>query len=310
MKLNKYLLGLLIAPALVFTGCSEYEDTEIVSPQADAQALGANFSAATTTIVAHPDDTSFKLTLNRVNTEEAVTIPVTVVSCSEVTTGVKFCDQPTVFVFAAGEASASVKLNFNPACKFQKTYKMVLTIGDEKDHPYAAGTASTTVSFSRDFKWVALGQPVIIENNGWLGEDAGILVPVEWASNYKDDSGKMLFRLKAIYAYAGRTANTATGHIQFYLDEDYAPAGMFSADGYDPTSINTGVQQNKPTDPQAVYYNMDITSITGGTYDEDDKLEAPYVFTYDIFYGSTPTVDKAGVKATLDFNIKGIMEEE
>lgn len=48
MKLNKYILGLLIAPAFALAGCSDYEDTEIASPQADENAIGANFSAAST----------------------------------------------------------------------------------------------------------------------------------------------------------------------------------------------------------------------------------------------------------------------
>lgn len=69
MKLNKYILGLLIAPAFALAGCSDYEDTEIASPQADENAIGANFSAASTPVVMHPDKTSFTLTLNRVNTK-------------------------------------------------------------------------------------------------------------------------------------------------------------------------------------------------------------------------------------------------
>lgn len=78
MKLNKFLLYLLIVPALSFVSCSDYEDTEVTSPQADENALGANFTAATTSIVVHPDEDTYQLTLNRVNTKEAVSVPVTV----------------------------------------------------------------------------------------------------------------------------------------------------------------------------------------------------------------------------------------
>ena len=124
MKLNKYILGLLIAPAFALAGCSDYEDTEIASPQADENAIGANFSAASTPVVMHPDKTSFTLTLNRVNTKGAVSVPVTVASCDEVSTGVKFCDQPTAFSFADGEATAKITLNVNAACLFQKTYNL------------------------------------------------------------------------------------------------------------------------------------------------------------------------------------------
>ena len=80
MKLNKFLLYLLIVPALSLVSCSDYEDTEVTSPQADENALGANFTAATTSIVVHPDEDTYQLTLNRVNTKEAVSVPVTVKS--------------------------------------------------------------------------------------------------------------------------------------------------------------------------------------------------------------------------------------
>lgn len=324
MKLNKYILGLLIAPALAFAGCSDYEDTEIVSPQADETAIGANFSAASTSVVMHPDKTSFTLTLNRVNTKGAVSIPVTVTSCDEVSTGVKFCDQPTGFNFADGEATAKVTLNVNASCLFQKTYKMALTIGEEKDHPYASGTTSTLVSFTKDYTWQRLGQPVILEDeNGWVGPNAGILAPVEWASDYENDNGNMLFRIKALYAYAGKGTDTTTGHLQFFLDENYNPATeKFSIDGYNPTNINTGVQQNKPTDADAakaqkeedkVYYKLDFTGVSGGTYEdkvEDGEtvtvLKDAYVFSYDVFYVPGQTI--TSVKATLDFDILNATE--
>ena len=40
MKLNTLLFGLLMTPAALLTGCSDYEDTELESPQADANAIG------------------------------------------------------------------------------------------------------------------------------------------------------------------------------------------------------------------------------------------------------------------------------
>lgn len=322
MKLNKYILGLLIAPAFALAGCSDYEDTEIASPQADENAIGANFSAASTPVVMHPDKTSFTLTLNRVNTKGAVSVPVIVASCDEVSTGVKFCDQPTAFSFADGEATAKITLNVNAACLFQKTYEMALTIGEKKDHLYAPGTTSTIVSFTKDYTWQTLGQPVILEDgNGWVGPGAGILAPVEWASDYKNDNGNMLFRIKALYAYAGKGSDATTGHLQFFLDENYAPVTeRFSTNGYDPANINTGIQQNKPTDPEEeqeeadkIYYKLDFTGVTGGTYTEETEdgetievLTTPYEFSYRVFY--TPEVTVTSVKATLDFDILNATE--
>lgn len=301
MKLNKFLLSLLIVPALTLASCSDYEDTEVVSPEAEAAAIGGNFKAAATTVVAKPGTTTFKLTLNRVNTKDAVTIPVTVTKCDDVTAGVKFCDQPTAFVFAAGEAKATIELGYNIACKFQKTYSMSLSIGDGKDHPYALGTSSTKVSFTIDYTWKTLAKPVILENGGWV--NGGILAPVEWASDYKDEvTGNMLFRVNALYANAGE--GTA-GHLQFFLDKDYKPAGMFTSvpAGYDPTEINTGKPVEKGENP--INYYLDVTSFT------QEAGTNKYTFIYDIFFkkDNVMTIEKLGVSALLEFDFKTPMDK-
>lgn len=313
MKLNKFLLSLLIVPALTFSGCSDYEDSEVASPQANENALGTNFTKDATTVLVNPKEDSFVLTLNRVNTKAAATVPVTVVSCSEVTPGVKFCDLPTVFAFAAGEAIATVKLKYNPACKFQEKYSMVLSIGDGKDHIYAGGTSSTKVSFSIDYDWAELGKPVILEN-GWY--DAGILAPVEWAADYEDKAtGNMLFRVADLYGGAKIAADVVLkkdemadkytavvpGDLQFFLDGDFNPVGILSNNGYDPTKVNTGVLQNEKT---GNYFLMNFKSVIKGLG------ENTYIFTYDVFYevGGAVVNVKENVISILDFDFKASME--
>lgn len=46
MKLNKFFFGLLMTPAVMMVGCSDYEDTEVASPEADADAIGAYFESS------------------------------------------------------------------------------------------------------------------------------------------------------------------------------------------------------------------------------------------------------------------------
>lgn len=297
MKLNKFLLSLLIVPALTLSGCSDYEDTEVVSPEADVNAIGANFTSAATKVVAKSGSSTFELSLNRVNTKDAVTIPVTVKACDDVTTGVKFCAQPTAFIFAAGEAKATIELGYNAACEFQKAYNMTLSIGEGKDHPYASGTASTKVSFTIDYTWKKLAQPVILES-GW--HDGGILAPVEWATDYKDEvTGNMLFRVNALYANVGLGT---TGHLQFFLDKDYNPAGMFTSvpAGYDPTAIKTGAQDK---DKNSLLLN--VTNFAKGTGKDI------YVFTYNVYYKKEGVVTntKTGVTSALDFDFKTPMSK-
>lgn len=314
MKLNKFLLSLLLVPALTFVSCSDYEDTEVTSPQADENALGANFTAGAISVTVHPDERKFELVLNRVNTKETATVPVTVTSCSEVSKGVKFCEVPETltFMFAAGSSTATIHLNLNEGCQFQKVYQLKLTLGSDKDNPYASGTSSTVVSVTKDYQWKTLGQPVVLEAN-WY--DGGILAPVQWASDYKDEvNNYKLFRIEALYYNAG-TASTSTGHLQFLLDTNYDPVSMFEVNGYDPKSINTGVVQNDPkVDKKEIYYHMNVTSlirgIDEGTDEEKDKKKNTYVFTYDVFYDKDGSVEDGAtdVTATLDYDIKAQMK--
>lgn len=46
MKLNKFFFGLLMTPAVMMVGCGDYEDTEVASPEADADAIGAYFESS------------------------------------------------------------------------------------------------------------------------------------------------------------------------------------------------------------------------------------------------------------------------
>lgn len=309
MKLNKLLLSLFIVPALAFVGCSDYEDSEIASPQADENVLGANFTAATKQIIVNPEKDKFELTLNRVNTKAAATVAVKVVSCSDVTPGIKFSDQPTVFTFAAGEATAKVELKYHPACEFQKVYTMVLSIGDGKDHIYAAGTSSTKVSFSIDYDWAELDKPVILEN-GWY--DAGILAPVEWAKDYEDTNNRKLCRIQGLYAGAKIRADVvlglgekadeytpvAPGDLMFWLDESYNPTEMFSNKDYDPTKVNTGKLQNEKT---GNYFLMNVKSVV--------KLANAYTFAYEVFDKNGEVTPNKQVTAALNFDFKEPIEK-
>lgn len=315
MKLNKFLLSLLLVPALSFVSCSDYEDTEVPSPQADENALGANFEASAIDAIVHPDEKRFEVVLNRVNTSEAATVPVTVTSCSEVSDGVNFCNAAETinFMFPAGSATATFSLNLDEECLFQEVYELKLSLGTEKDHPYVAGTSSTTVYVSKDYEWKALGQPVVLEA-GWY--DGGILASVQWASDYKKEgSNEKLFRIKSLYGYAGTATDDEIGHLQFLVDENYDPKRMYSLEGYDPEAINTGVLQNDPkVDKKEIYYYMNVSSlkrgIDEGTEEEIEKKKNAYVFTYDVFYDKDDieTPFKENVTATLDYDIKAQMK--
>ena len=71
MKLNKFFFGLLMTPAVMMVGCGDYEDTEVASPEADADAIGAYFESSAVSEQLSPGQTSFKIVLNRASFSEA-----------------------------------------------------------------------------------------------------------------------------------------------------------------------------------------------------------------------------------------------
>lgn len=54
-----------MTPAVMMVGCSDYEDTEVASPEADADAIGAYFESSAVSEQLSPGQTSFKIVLNR-----------------------------------------------------------------------------------------------------------------------------------------------------------------------------------------------------------------------------------------------------
>ena len=67
-----------MTPAVMMVGCSDYEDTEVTSPEADADAIGAYFKSSATSAHLSPEQTSFQVVLNRASFSEAVNVPVKV----------------------------------------------------------------------------------------------------------------------------------------------------------------------------------------------------------------------------------------
>ena len=83
-------------------------------------------------------------------------------------------------------------MKLSDKCKFQEVYKLTLSLGEGKDHPYASGTSSTVVSVSKDYDWVEIDHPVVVEAK-WY--DGGILAPLEFASEINYSESKLFILL-------------------------------------------------------------------------------------------------------------------
>ena len=152
MKLNKFFFGLLMTPAVMMVGCSDYEDTEVTSPEADADAIGAYFKSSATSAHLSPEQTSFQVVLNRASFSEAVNVPVKVTANDDNF----FSLSANQFMFdAEKQVSNPITVTFNQnTVELQETYSLGLQVSDGvKDHLYGAGYTDAIYSMVIDYTW-------------------------------------------------------------------------------------------------------------------------------------------------------------
>ena len=152
MKLNKFFFGLLMTPAVMMVGCSDYEDTEVASPEADADAIGAYFETSSVSEQLSPGQTSFNVVLNRASFSEAVNVPVKITANDDNF----FSLSANQFVFdAEKQVSSPITVTFNQSTvELQKTYSLGLQVADGvKDHLYGAGYTDAQYSMVVDYEW-------------------------------------------------------------------------------------------------------------------------------------------------------------
>ena len=261
MKLNKFFFGLLMTPAVMMVGCSDYEDTEVASPEANADAIGAYFEKNSNPVKLLPGKTSFNITLKRASAGDAVNVPFKVVENKN-----DFFVLPvTQFVFEAGKQSSTpIAVSFNIGnAVFQKNDTLSLQVLDGvKDHLYAAGYTDTMYPFVIDYTWKSdsLASTMVKDEyaNTFTGE--GTLATVEIAKDFEvvktnpspDYTKNSLVRIPSFFATIGKSKAAGEDHIQFVVDKDHKNPKFLST-GYlaskeisltvNETELETGMTQ-------------------------------------------------------------------
>lgn len=268
MKLDKLYIGLLFTSASFMVGCSEYEDTETTSPQADANAIGANFAKETQDIVVTPDAETFDITMNRVNpTGEKV------INVKNVRIDNNFCNPATQFKFEDGKMSAKNVVNYDISkCTFQKPDTLVMKIdADAKDHIYGDGYLQTTISFVVDYTWKD-SIKTTAKDKYISSDEAAFPVTVQVATDYDKDNDKSttLVRLPDYFKNAGKTTTEGAAHIQFVVDKEdrKSPKLIWELSGDDKDFGNLKFNDNK--------IETGMSHIVEGEGDKEDK-------TYDVY---------------------------
>lgn len=230
MKLNKFFFGLLMTPAVMMVGCSDYEDTEVASPEANADAIGAYFEKNSNPVKLLPGKTSFNITLKRASAGDAVNVPFKVVENKN-----DFFELPVnQFAFEAGKQSSTpIAVSFNiDNAVFQKNDTLYLQVLDGvKDHLYAAGYTDTMYPFVIDYTWKSdsLASTMVKDKYANTFNGEGTLATVEIAKDFEvvktnpspDYTKNSLVRIPSFFATIGKSKTAGKDHIQFVVDKDH-----------------------------------------------------------------------------------------
>ncbi|WP_304325607.1 hypothetical protein [Phocaeicola plebeius] len=316
MKLNKFFFGLLMTPAVMMVGCSDYEDTEVASPEADADAIGAYFESSAVSEQLSPGQTSFKIVLNRASFSEAVNVPVKATAPDNF-----FSLSDNQFVFdAEKQVSSPITVTFNQSVvELQKTYSLKLQVADGvKDHLYGAGYTDATYSMVIDYAWKSdsLASTMVKDEYAGTFDKEGALAAVEIAKDFEVDEEKpspdytknSLVRISSFFATIGKSKAAGEDHIQFVVDKDHKNPQFLTTDylanneislKVNTTKLATGMTQ-KFAEEKEYPICMDLVGINVEAATAEAKTDnVTYQVTYEL-YAFDEKADKKYLLSTED----------
>ncbi len=149
--INRISLLAICGVSLVLASCGE-KDSWKPGPEVDPSSPRVYFDATANTEVG-PTDTYLDLAVMRKNTTGAIAVPVTVVSHSE-----KLSFPENSVDFAAGEATAYFRVNFDPDIIVETDYAFELKIDDEYTDPYIIGAPGFSGNLRRLDPWTLIAE--------------------------------------------------------------------------------------------------------------------------------------------------------
>lgn len=317
MKLNKFFFGLLMTPAVIMVGCSDYEDTEVASPEADADAIGAYFESSSVSEQLSPGQTSFNVVLNRASFSEAVNVPVKVTANDDNF----FSLSAEQFVFdAEKQVSSPITVTFNQSTvELQETYSLGLQVADGvKDHLYGAGYTDAVYSMVIDYTWKSdsLASTMVKDEYAGTLDKEGALAAVEIAKDFEVDEEKpspdytknSLVRISSFFATIGKSKAAGKDHIQFVVDKDHKNPQFLTTDylanneislKVNTTKLATGMTQ-KFAEEKEYPICMDLVGINVEAATAEAKTDnVTYQVTYEL-YAFDEKADKKYLLSTAD----------
>jgi predicted small lipoprotein YifL len=147
MKNSSHFAFLLLLAIVSLASCGE-KGNWTPGPKVDPNSVKAYFEPATGQV--DPEEEFLALTLSRVVTTEAVTVPIVVVSAAP-----ELSFPAKSVTFAAGEKNATFRVDFSADTKWEVDYPMVLKVDDSHADPYIVdGNYMFSGSLRRLEPWV------------------------------------------------------------------------------------------------------------------------------------------------------------
>ena len=217
MKINRLIKAFSMLLIVAFAACSDFEDTELISPDKPAGSQGAFFP--TSNVAAHEleptDPTQITVTVSRAVSAGAASLPIVVKTNDD-----NVFNVPATANFADGETETDILVTF-PNADEGVTYKLVLAVeGDQAVDPYGAGAISTATQVTR-IKWEPVEDPFIyrdgtFEGAGWGDNSRPMYVYAEKAQL----GSSVRYRLKNVYAPATSANPDADGVYNGFFNFD------------------------------------------------------------------------------------------
>ena len=306
-----------MTPAVMMVGCSDYEDTEVASPEADADAIGAYFESSSVSEQLSPGQTSFNVVLNRASFSEAVNVPVKVTANDDNF----FSLSAEQFVFdAEKQVSSPITVTFNQSTvELQETYSLGLQVADGvKDHLYGAGYTDAVYSMVIDYTWKSdsLASTMVKDEYAGTLDKEGALAAVEIAKDFEVDEEKpspdytknSLVRISSFFATIGKSKAAGKDHIQFVVDKDHKNPQFLTTDylanneislKVNTTKLATGMTQ-KFAEEKEYPICMDLVGINVEAATAEAKTDnVTYQVTYEL-YAFDEKADKKYLLSTAD----------
>ena len=154
---NKFLMLFVAAFSILFASCSE--ETAEYEPGASISGVQAFFPTSNPIVIElQPDNTTFNIVVQRVDTTSAMTIPLSVEGDT-----LELYTFPEKVAFEVGEEYAEIEVGVDPELEFDVKEEITITLDDPNAiTPY--GNGSYTFTVSKPAPWTDLGMALYRED--------------------------------------------------------------------------------------------------------------------------------------------------